>query len=90
MGIHAEPTEPDAFEILYAFPRFFVPHAVRLAVGTSYRRLLPLSFLAGAAFLVIADLIARVALAPAEVPIGVVTAFIGVPMFLVVLRRSLR
>jgi iron complex transport system permease protein len=72
------------------FVGLIVPHAVRLAVGTSYRRLLPLSFLAGAAFLVLADLIARVALAPTEIPIGVVTAFIGVPLFLVVLRRSLR
>jgi len=72
------------------FVGLIVPHAVRLAVGTSYRALLPLSFLAGAAFLVLADLIARVVLAPAEVPIGVVTAFVGVPLFLVVLRRSLR
>ena len=72
------------------FVGLIVPLAVRLAVGTSSRALLPLSFLAGAAFLVLADLIARVVLAPAEVPIGVVTAFVGVPLFLVVLRRSLR
>jgi len=66
-----------------------VPHAVRLTVGSDHRRLLPLSFLAGAAFLVLADLLARVALAPAEIPIGVVTAFVGVPLFLVLLRRGL-
>ena len=57
--------------------------------GSDYRWLLPLSFLAGAAFLTIADLISRLALAPAEIPIGVVTAFVGVPLFLVLLRRDL-
>ena len=71
------------------FVGLIVPHAVRLAVGSDHRRLLPLSFLAGAAFLVLADLLARVALAPAEIPIGVVTAFVGVPLFLVLLRRGL-
>ncbi len=72
------------------FVGLIVPHAVRLAVGSDHRLLLPLSFLAGAAFLVLADLIARVVLAPGEVPIGVVTALVGVPLFLVLLRRSLR
>ena len=71
------------------FVGLIVPHAVRLAVGSDHRRLLPFSFLAGAAFLVLADLLARVALAPAEIPIGVVTAFVGVPLFLVLLRRGL-
>jgi iron complex transport system permease protein len=51
---------------------------------------LPLSFVFGAAFLILADLLARVALAPAEVPIGVVTAFFGAPFFVVVLRRTRR
>ena len=50
---------------------------------------MPLSFLGGAAFLTLADLIARLALAPTEIPIGVITAFVGVPIFLVLLRRSL-
>lgn len=72
------------------FVGLIVPHAVRLAVGSDHRLLLPLSFLAGAAFLVLADLIARVVLAPGEVPIGVVTALVGVPLFLVLLRGSLR
>jgi iron complex transport system permease protein len=72
------------------FVGLIVPHGVRLAVGSDHRRLLPLSFLAGAVFLVLADLIARVALAPTEIPIGVVTAFVGVPLFLVLLRGSLR
>jgi iron complex transport system permease protein len=71
------------------FVGLVVPHALRLAIGSDYRALLPLSFLAGAAFLALADLVARVALAPAEIPVGVITAFVGVPLFLVLLRRSL-
>lgn len=72
------------------FVGLIVPHAIRLVVGSDHRALLPLSFLGGGAFLVLADLVARVALAPAEIPIGVVTAFAGVPLFLVLLRGSMR
>lgn len=72
------------------FVGLVVPHAIRLLVGSDHRALLPLSFLAGAVFLVAADLAARLALAPMEIPIGVVTAFVGVPFFLVLLRRSVR
>ena len=75
---------------LIGFVGIIVPHAVRLVAGTSYRRLLPLSALFGGAFLVMADIIARTALAPAEVPIGVVTAFLGAPFFVLVLRTSRR
>lgn len=71
------------------FVGLVVPHAVRLLIGSDHRALLPLSFLAGAAFLTLADLAARLALSPTEIPIGVITAFIGVPFFLVLLRRSL-
>jgi cobalamin transport system permease protein len=71
------------------FVGLVVPHAVRLLVGSDHRVLLPLSFLGGAAFLTLADLVGRVALAPTEIPIGVVTAFVGVPLFLVLLRRNL-
>jgi len=71
------------------FVGLVVPHAVRLLAGSDHRALLPLSFLAGAAFLTFADLVARLALSPTEIPIGVVTAFVGVPFFLVLLRRSL-
>jgi iron complex transport system permease protein len=71
------------------FVGLVVPHAVRILVGSDHRALLPLSFLAGAAFLTLADLVARLALAPTEIPIGVITAFVGVPFFLVLLRRSL-
>ncbi|MSR36196.1 MAG: iron ABC transporter permease [Gemmatimonadetes bacterium] len=72
------------------FVGLIVPHALRLVIGPDHRALLPLSFLGGAAFLILADLIARVVLAPGEIPIGVVTALTGVPLFLVLLRRSLR
>jgi iron complex transport system permease protein len=71
------------------FVGLVVPHAVRLLVGSDHRVLLPLSFLGGAAFLALADLVARLALAPTEIPVGVITAFVGVPLFLVLLRRSL-
>lgn len=75
---------------LIGFVGIIVPHAVRLVLGPSYRRILPLSVLFGGAFLIVADLLARTALAPAEVPIGVITALFGAPFFLLVLRRSRR
>jgi iron complex transport system permease protein len=75
---------------LIGFVGIIVPHAVRLVAGTSYRRVLPLSALFGGAFLVFADIVARSMLAPAEVPIGVVTAFLGAPFFVLVLRTSRR
>ena len=74
---------------IIGFVGLIVPHALRLVVGSDQRVLLPLSFLAGAAFLTVADLGARLFLDPTEIPIGVVTAFLGVPLFLVLLRRSL-
>ena len=75
---------------LIGFVGIVVPHVVRLMVGASYRAILPLSILCGAAFLVLADLVARTAIGPAEIPIGVITAFVGGPFFLVVLRTSRR
>jgi iron complex transport system permease protein len=75
---------------LIGFVGIIVPHAIRLVAGPSYRLLLPLSVLFGAGFLVLADVIARTALSPAELPIGVVTAFFGAPFFAVVLRTSRR
>jgi iron complex transport system permease protein len=71
---------------LIGFVGIIVPHAVRLIAGPSYRVLLPVSMIAGAAFLVLADVVARTAQAPDEVPIGVITAMIGAPFFLFVLR----
>ncbi|WP_155339786.1 FecCD family ABC transporter permease [Acrocarpospora corrugata] len=75
---------------LIAFVGIVVPHVVRRLAGWSYRIVLPLSLLGGAAFLVVADLVARTVLAPAELPIGVVTAFVGAPFFVLVLRLTKR
>ena len=75
---------------LIAFVGIVVPHTVRLMVGPSYRSLIPLSLIFGAAFLILADLVARTIASPAELPIGVITAFIGAPFFIFVLRTSRR
>lgn len=73
---------------LIVFVGIIVPHVVRLLAGSSARVVLPLSVLFGAAFLVLTDLAARTVLAPAELPIGVVTAFLGAPFFVLVLRSA--
>jgi iron complex transport system permease protein len=73
---------------LIGFVGIIVPHAIRLRAGPSYRRIIPLAAVLGAAFLCAADLVARTVLAPAEVPVGVITAIVGAPFFLVVLRAS--
>jgi len=73
---------------LIGFVGIIVPHAVRLLSGVGYRALLPLSVIIGAGFLVLADVIARTALSPAEIPLGVVTAFFGAPFFALVLRTT--
>jgi iron complex transport system permease protein len=75
---------------LIAFVGIIVPHTIRLLVSTSYRAVVPLSLVAGAGFLVLTDVIARSVLSPAELPIGVVTAFCGAPFFAVVMRTSRR
>ena len=72
------------------FVGIIIPHAVRLIWGPDYRFLLPLSVLTGAVFLILADLVARTALAPTEIPVGVITAICGVPFFLYLLRRKRR
>ena len=71
---------------LIGFVGIIVPHAIRLIAGASYRKVIPLSVLLGAAFLVFADIPSRVLANPAETPIGVVTAFFGAPFFLFLLR----
>jgi iron complex transport system permease protein len=73
---------------LIGFVGIIVPHTVRLLVGSSYRQVLPLSILFGASFLILVDVVARTAVAPAEIPIGVITAFLGAPFFVMALRRS--
>ena len=70
---------------LIGFVGIIVPHIVRLLVGTSYRRILPISVIFGAAFLVFADTVARTVIAPSELPLGVVTALIGAPVFVIIL-----
>ncbi len=75
---------------LIGFVGIIVPHTVRLLTGWSYRVIIPLSALFGGAFLIAADLVARTAMAPAELPIGVVTAFLGAPFFALVMRSSRR
>jgi iron complex transport system permease protein len=76
---------------LIGFVGIVVPHAVRLLVGVSYRRILWLSLFGGAGFLVLADVVARSVLTGQELPIGVVTAVVGVPFFVAVLHvRRLR
>ena len=77
-----------AFVGVIGFVGLVVPHAIRLLAGSDNRALLPLAFLAGANFLVLADLLSRTVIAPTEIPIGVVTAVVGVPVFLMLLRRS--
>ena len=73
---------------LIGFVGIIVPHTIRILTGSSYRTIVPLSIAGGAAFLVLADVVARTAQSPAEIPIGVVTAFVGGPFFVVVLRTA--
>ena len=72
------------------FVGLIVPHAARLLFGQDVRVLLPASFLLGAAFLVLADTLARTAIAPGELPVGAITALLGGPVFLLLLRRQQR
>jgi len=75
---------------LIGFVGLVMPHAVRLILGPDHRLLVPAAALAGAVFVVAADLLARVVLAPAEIPVGVITAIVGAPFFLYLLRRGRR
>jgi iron complex transport system permease protein len=75
---------------IIGFVGIITPHAMRLIWGPDYRFLLPLSLLGGAIFLILADVVARTAIAPSEIPIGVITALCGAPFFLYLLRRRAR
>jgi len=77
-----------AFSGIIGFIGLMVPHVVRLRWGPDYRHLIPLSILGGGSALLLADLFARVALAPQALPVGIVTALAGAPFFLWVLRRA--
>ena len=76
-----------AFVGVITFMGLIVPHVLRLLIGSDNKRLLPASMLLGAALLVLADLVARVILSPAEVPIGIITSLVGAPIFIVLLKR---
>ena len=75
---------------LVGFVGLIVPHAVRLVAGPDHRQLIPISALAGGAFVAAADTLARVVVAPSILPVGVVTAMIGGPFFLILLVRYTR
>jgi len=77
-----------AFSGIIGFIGLIVPHLMRLWFGADYRRLIPLSIIGGASALLISDIIARIVLAPQEIPVGIITALVGAPFFLWVLRRS--
>lgn len=73
---------------LIGFVGIVVPHIVRRLVGSNYRAILPVTVLFGGAFMVLVDIVARTVVSPAELPIGVVTAFLGAPFFLLILRTT--
>jgi ABC-type Fe3+-siderophore transport system permease subunit len=73
---------------IISFVGLIVPHMLRLALGSDHRLLIPASVLGGAAFLVLSDLVARTVIAPAEIPVGAITALCGGPFFVYMLRRE--
>jgi iron complex transport system permease protein len=75
---------------IIGFVGLVVPHAVRTTFRPLHRSLLPLVFVVGGCFLVLADVVSRTAVRPLELPVGVITALIGVPLFALLLRRTLR
>lgn len=76
-----------AFTGIIGFVGLVVPHIMRSLWGADYRRLLPLTLIGGSAFLLSADVLSRILLAPQEIPVGIVTALSGAPFFLFILRR---
>jgi iron complex transport system permease protein len=70
------------------FVGLVIPHFIRLLIGPNHRHVLPLSMLAGGGYLILADLVARSIIAPSELPIGVITALIGAPIFALLLIRE--
>ena len=77
-----------SFAGIIGFVGLVVPHIVRMWWGVDYRRIIPLSILGGASVLLISDILARIVLAPQELPVGIVTALAGAPFFLWVLRHT--
>jgi len=100
LGVHVEKTKKIVFILaalltgmavsvsgMIGFVGLVVPHLTRLFLGSDYRTLLPASALLGGAILVFSDVIARVLIAPQELPVGVITSFLGVPFFIYFLKR---
>ena len=77
-----------AFSGAIAFVGLIAPHTLRLLIGADHRALIPLSAIGGGIFLLVADTLARVVIAPAEIPVGVVTALVGAPLFVLLLARN--
>jgi iron complex transport system permease protein len=77
-----------AFSGVIGFVGLIVPHIVRLLWGADYRRIIPLSIFGGSSMLLLADMLARILLAPSTLPVGIVTALAGAPFFLWILRRA--
>ena len=77
-----------AFTGIIGFVGLIIPHIMRNLWGSDYRRLIPLSIIGGASFLLVADILARILMAPQEVPVGIITALAGAPFFLFILRKS--
>lgn len=77
-----------SFAGIIGFVGLIVPHVVRIWWGVDYRRIIPLSIIGGAGTLLLADVLARIVIAPQELPLGIITALVGAPFFLWVLRRA--
>jgi iron complex transport system permease protein len=103
LGVHVEKTKQGLLIItslltavavslagIIGFVGIMVPHFIRLVFGSDHRLLLPVAALFGASFLIVADTIARIVLAPAELPVGVITALCGAPYFIFLLKRNKR
>ena len=101
LGVHVERTKQGLLIVtsliisvavslagIIGFVGIIVPHAMRLVFGSDHRLLLPVSALFGASFLILADTVARVVLAPTELPVGVITALCGAPYFIFLLKRK--
>ena len=73
---------------LIGFVGLIVPHMIRLIFGADHRTLFPLTFISGGIFLVLCDAAARTVMAPAELPVGIVTSLVGVPIFLYLIRNE--
>ena len=76
-----------AFVGVISFMGLIVPHVLRLLIGSDNKKLLPASMILGATLLVLADMCARLVLAPAEVPIGIITSLVGAPIFIILLKK---